>query len=136
MDKNKLPPEMGSKTSSLTFDRQTSSFRLPEPTPTPKFSPPLIRSTSMSSSNQIQRRIEPSSSSISQSPLTSYSGLYDTEHRGQHQDYPACRKILQRIQHHKQRQNPSLGMFSLPRQNDAYEAINQGQKSYFPGRNL
>ena len=27
-------------------------------------------------------------------------------------------------------------MFNLPRQNDAYEAINQGRKSYFPGRNL
>ena len=27
-------------------------------------------------------------------------------------------------------------MFSLPRQNDAYEAINQGRKSFFPGRNL
>ena len=27
-------------------------------------------------------------------------------------------------------------MFSLPRQNDDYEAINQGRKSFFPGRNL
>ena len=27
-------------------------------------------------------------------------------------------------------------MFSLPRQNDAYEAITQGRNYYFPGRNL
>ena len=27
-------------------------------------------------------------------------------------------------------------MFSLPRQGDAYEAINQGRKSFFPGRIL
>ena len=35
----------------LTFDKQTSSFRLPEQTLAPKFSPPLIRSTSVSSYN-------------------------------------------------------------------------------------
>ena len=29
-----------------------------------------------------------------------------------------------------------LGMFSLPRKNDAFEAINQGRKSYILGRNL
>ena len=27
-------------------------------------------------------------------------------------------------------------MFTLPRQNDSYEAVSQGRKSYFPGRNL
>ena len=98
----------------LIFDRQTNSFRLPEQTPAPKFSPPLIRSSSISSHSQRPR--DSSSSSLSESPSTSYTGLHETEHRGQHTDYQACRKILQRIQHHKQSQHPSLGMFSLTRQ--------------------
>ena len=105
----------------LIFDRHTNSFRLPEQTPAPKFSPPLIRSSSVSSRNQ--RPKDSSSSSLSESPSTSYAVPHEAEHQGQHTECQACRKIQQRIQHHKQSQHPSLGMFSLPRQNKAYEAI-------------
>ena len=64
----------------------------------------------------------------------SFNGLHDTEHKGQHKDCPACRKTLEILRRH--RKTPHLGMFSLPRENDAYEMENDGKKSYFPGRNL
>ena len=39
----------------LTFDQHTSYFRLPDQNPAPKFSSPLIRSTSMTSYNYARR---------------------------------------------------------------------------------
>ena len=49
----------------LTFDQHTNSFRLPTQTPAPKFSPPLIRSTSVSSYNNARRQAESNSVSSS-----------------------------------------------------------------------
>ena len=39
----------------LTFDQQTSSFKLPTQTPAPRFTPPLIKSTSVASYNDARR---------------------------------------------------------------------------------
>ena len=49
----------------LTFDQHTNSFRLPVQTPAPKFTPPLIRSTSVTSYNDAWRQVESSSVSAS-----------------------------------------------------------------------
>ena len=49
---------------------------------------------------------------------------------------PACHENIQRIQYHKNKDSPTLGMFSLPRSNTGMEDVNQGQRSFLPGRNL
>ena len=73
----------------LTFDRQTNSFQIPDSTPTPAFSSPLIRYSSVSSTSS-DRILEKQSLPISQSPTASYTGLFDSEHQRQHKDCPAC----------------------------------------------
>ena len=125
LKKNSFP------TQPLTFDRTTSSFRVPDELPTRRFTPPLIRSTSSASYNYAKRQAE--ENSISTSLLQpSFSGLHENEHRGQHAECPTCHKILQRIQHHKNKDLPALGMFSLPRSNSRMEVVNQGQRSFLP----
>ena len=109
----------------LRFDRSTSSFRYPDSSPAPSFSS-LPRSTSVSSSSS-------ASSQLNQPRLhTGYTGR--SQHTGQHKDCQACKKNLQALQHYKDR--PTLGMFTLPRQNSEIEATIQNRKSFVPGRNL
>ena len=103
---------------------------MPNITPFPIFSladanPTLSRSAS--TSTFVDRRLSPT-------PSESFTGLQDIEHRGQHIDFLACRKNIEKLR--KYIKNPHLGMFSLPREHDAYEVERDGRKSYFPGRNL
>ena len=57
----------------LTFDRSTSSFRVPDELPTRRFTPPLIRSTSSASYNNSRHQAEINSVSTS-SLQPSFSG--------------------------------------------------------------
>ena len=126
----------------ITFDKQNSSFRMPNITPFPRFSlaeanPTFTRSAS--SSTFVDRILSPHPSNLDapsqeNTPSESFTGLQDTEHRGQHTDCPACRKRVEKLRRH--RKTPHLGMFSLPRENESYEIERDGRKSYFPGRNL
>ena len=86
----------------ITFDRQNSSFRMPNITPFPRFSladvnPPLNRSISTSSSVSVDRRLSSTPSAPEINPSESFTGLQDTEHRGQHTDCPACHKTLEKL---------------------------------------
>ena len=62
----------------LTFYQQTNSFILPAQTPAPRFTPPLVRSTSMASYSNAWEQAKSESVSASQSTSTSFTGLYET----------------------------------------------------------
>ena len=119
----------------LTFDRSTNSFHFPDELPTRIFTPPLIRSTSSSSYNNVRHQAKANYVSTS-SLQPSFSRLHENEDRGQHSECLACHKILQRIQHHKNKDLPTLGMFSLPRTDPGMEIVHEGQRSYILGRNI
>ena len=86
--------------------------------------------------HEVDRKLSSTPSVPESNSSESFSGLHDTEHKGQHKDCPACRKTLEILRRHRQQKSPQLGMFSLPRENEAYEVEREGRKSYFPGRNL
>ena len=88
------------KNQPITFDRQNSSFRMPNITPFPRFSladanPTFSRSAS--TSTFVDRRLSPTPSATDHNPSESFSGLQDTEHRGQHTDFPSCRKNIEKL---------------------------------------
>ena len=117
----------------ITFDRQNSSFRLPNVTPFPRFSladvnPSLSRSAS-TFSYAVDRKLSSTPSIPESNSSESFTDLHDTEHKGQHKDCPACRKTLEILRRHRQQKSPQLGMFSLPRENEAYEVEREGRKS-------
>lgn len=119
----------------ISFDRSSHSFRIPEGHPTPRFTPPLLRTPSVNNVDFKSNRHEPASSTLVQ---PSFSGVYDTEHKGQHSDCPAYNKILQRLKHKQNRELLSFYMFSsLPRNGSGMEITSaKGDRSYVPGRNL
>ena len=86
------------KNQPITFDTHNSSFRMPNITPFPRFSladaNPTFSQTA-STSTFVDRRLSPTPSATDNNPSESFTGLQDTEHRGQHTDCPAYRKPLE-----------------------------------------
>ena len=87
----------------------------------PHFS--LPRSSSVSSSVTYDRRLSQTPSIPENKSSESFTGLHDTEHRGQHSNCPACRKTLQKLHHHRNNPSIHLGMFSLPQENTEVSEI-------------